>query len=286
MKTNCSKQRRRKLEIASLICLPLVCLLLAGCPASRTQKVVIRGSNTVGEELVPRLIAAYKQDHPSANFDLEFKGTMYGFGALMGGQCDIAAASREASMNELRLARDRGMEFNDYVIGSYTVAIILNALNPATNLTQAQVRDLFTGAVQNWKEVGGHDLPVHLYIRDPISGTYLGFRELAMENKPYALSVKTFTNYADIAQAVAKDPNGIGYSSINLTKNPGVKELPVGGVAPVVFSVNEGKYPYARVLRLCTNKQREAPATRDFIQFVQSPRGQEVLAQIGFVPRP
>ena len=286
MKIHCSNQRGRKLEFAGSVCLPLVCLLFAGCPASPTQKVVIRGSNTVGEELIPSLTAAYKTDHPSASFDLEFKGTMYGFGALMGAQCDIAAASREPNMNELRLARDRGIEFNDYVIGSYSVAVIVNPANPVTNLTQVQVRDLFTGVIQNWKEVGGRDTPVNLYVRDPISGTYLGFRELAMENKPYALNVKTFTNYALIAEAVAKDPDGIGYSTINLSRHAGVKGMSIGGVAPVEFSVNEGKYPYARVLRLYTNKQRETPAARELIQFVQAPRGQQALAQTGFVPRP
>src|SRR5262252_2723163 len=167
--------------------------LIAGCSGSKSEKVVIRGSNTIGEELVPRLIAEYKKEHPGVEFDLEFKGTAYGFAALMSGLCDVAAGSREATMNELRLAQERGIEFNDYIIGSYSVAVIVNAANPVTNLSLTQVRDLFTGAVQNWKEVGGADAPVVLYIRDPISGTYLGFRELAMENKPYALNLKTFT---------------------------------------------------------------------------------------------
>ena len=122
------------------------------------------------------------------------------------------------------------------------------------------MRDLFTGAVQNWKEVGGPDAPVHLYIRHPISGTYLGFRELAMENKPYALNLKTFTNYTDIVQAVAQDANGIGYSTIALASNAGVKPVSIGGVAPTVESVNKGQYPYARVLRLYTDKANETPS--------------------------
>lgn len=278
-----SSNRTGLLRILSLTCLGVV---LAGCPASKTEKVVIRGSNTIGEDLVPRIIAEYRKEHPQTTFDLEFKGTMYGFGALMAGLCDIAAASREANMNELGLARDRGAELNGAVIGSYAVAVIVNASNPLTNMTPAQVRDLFTGVVQNWKEVGGPDAPVHLVIRDPISGTYLGFRELAMENKPYALNVKTFTSYADIVQAVAKDPNGIGYSSFELAKKSGARGVSIGGVPPVVFLVNKGEYPYARVLRLHTNKAKEAPAARDFIEFVLSPRGQAIVEQIGDVPRP
>ena len=166
-----------------------------GLFGGKPEKIVILGSNTIGEELAPRLVAEYKKDHPAVAFDSEFKGTTYGLGALIVGRCDIAAASRDATTNEVELAQADGVQFNDYVIGAYDVAVIVNAGNPVGNLTRDQVRDLFTGAVQNWKDVGGPDAPVHLYIRHPISGTYLGFRELAMENKPYALNLKTFTNY-------------------------------------------------------------------------------------------
>ena len=147
------------------------------------------------------------------------------------------------STNEVVLARDQGVEFNDYIIGSYDVAVIVNASSPIGNLTHEQVRDLFTGAVQNWKDVGGPDAPVHLYIRHPISGTYLGFRELAMENKPYALHPRTFTNYTELIQAVAQDANGIGYSAIAWPSKAGVKPVSIGGVAPTVESVNKRLYP-------------------------------------------
>ena len=264
----------------------LLSAVIAGCSGGKPEKVVILGSNTIGEELAPRLIAEYKKEHPAVAFELEFKGTTYGIGALIVSRCDIAAASRDASTNEVELARDRGVEFNDHAIGSYDVAVIVNASSPIGNLTREQVRDLFTGAVQNWKDVGGPDAPVHLCIRHPISGTYLGFRELAMENKPYALRPKTFTNYTELVEAVAKDPTGIGYSTIKLAGKTGVKPVSVGGVAPTVESVNKGQYPYARVLRLYTDKANETPTTRDFVQFVQSTRGQAILDQLGYAPRP
>jgi phosphate transport system substrate-binding protein len=264
----------------------LLSAVIAGCSGGKPEKIVMLGSNTIGEELAPRLVAEYKKEHPTVAFELEFKGTTYGIGALIVGRCDIAAASRDASTNEVELARDRGVEFNDYIIGAYDVAVIVNGGSPVGNLTREQVRDLFTGAVKNWKDVGGPDAPVHLCIRHPISGTYLGFRELAMENRPYALRPKTFTNYTQLVEAVAKDVNGIGYSTINLASKTGVKPVSVGGVAPTVESVNKGQYPYARALRLYTDKANETPTTRDFVQFVQSTRGQAILDQLGYAPRP
>jgi phosphate transport system substrate-binding protein len=273
----------------------LSALLVAGCPGNQKPQVeppsspgtvVIRGSNTIGEELAPRLIAEYKKDHPSAMFDLESKATGYGLAALMGGQCDIAGASRQPISGELDEAHTRNIELKDYIIGSYSVAVVVNANNPVGDLTTNQVRDIFTGAVQNWKDVGGPDSPIHLYIRDPISGTYLGFRELAMDNKPYALHPNTFTNYAGIVQAVAQDAGGVGYSSIELASGNGVKGVSVGGVAPTAASVNQGRYPYRRVLRLYTNKTKEAAPAHDFVEFVMSSKGQAVVGDMGFVPHP
>jgi phosphate transport system substrate-binding protein len=207
-------------------------------------------------------------------------------GALMVARCDIAAASRPVSTNELQLGKDRDIEFNDSVIGAYSVAVVVNAGSPIGNLTRDQVRDIFTGAVINWKEVGGLDAPIHLCSRDEISGTHLGFRELAMENKPYGSGLKAFTTYRDIVQAVAHDPNGIGYASIDLGKNADVKAVSIGGVAPTAVSVSQGQYPYARVLHLYTAKGKESAAARDFVQFVQSSRGQQIVHQMGFVPHP
>jgi phosphate transport system substrate-binding protein len=274
-------QRANFLSMARFV---LLGLLAAGCSPAKTGKVIICGSNTIGEELAPRLIAEYKKDHPGAEFETEFKGTTYGFGALFVGRCDIAAASRDANTNETTLARDNKIQLNSETIGTYSVAVVVNAGSPIANLTSEQVRDMFTGAVQNWKEVGGPDAPVHLFIRHPVSGTHLGFRELAMENKPYALGVKTCTNYTDIVQAVAADPNAIGYSSIQLATKPGIKAVSIGGATPTIASVKQGKYPFARTLRFYTNKAVEAPAVREFANFVQSSRGQQILDEMGFVP--
>ena len=274
----------RRITLAGSLGLMVLGVVVAGC--GNPGKIIIRGSNTFGEELAPRLIAEYRKEHPTVVFDTEYKGTTYGMGALMVERCDIAAASRPVSTNEVQLAKDRDVEFNDHVIGAYSVAVIVNAGSPVRNLTRDQVRDIFTGAVTNWKEVGGPDAPIHLCSRDEISGTYLGFRELAMENKPYALGLKAFTNYLGIIQKVAQDANGIGYASIDLGSKDGVRAVSIGGVAPTIASVNGGQYPYARVLHLYTDTTKESSPTREFVQFVQSKRGQEILTRMGFVPRP
>jgi len=282
------------------LALALLSLLLAGCPSGNqapdnqaatnpapgaAAKVIIRGSNTIGEELAPKLIAAFKKDHPQVEFNLETKGTSYGMGSLMGGQCDIAGASREPLKEELEVAKFRGVELNDYIIGAYSVAVVVNAANPVTDLTREQVQGIFTGAITNWKEVGGPDAPIRIHIRDEISGTFLGFKELAMGNKPYGPEPHTYTSYAAIVQAVAKDPNGIGYSNIEQAGFAGAKAAKIGGIAPNTETVNKGEYPFQRVLHLYTSKGNESAAAQEFIKFIQSKPGQEALARAGFTPR-
>src|SRR6185369_1124314 len=128
----------------------LLTLAIAGCSRGKPETLSLLGSNTVGEELAPRLTAEYRKSHSGLTFDLEFKGTSYGVGALLVDKCDIAAASRDLTPTERELARDRAVELNNYVIGSYSVAVVAHASNVVDNLRPDQVRDIFTGAIQNW----------------------------------------------------------------------------------------------------------------------------------------
>ena len=265
---------------------PVLAVCVSVSAASAQDKISIRGSNTIGEELAPRLVAEYKKDHKEAAFDLEFKGSGYGIGALMGGYCDIAGSSKPIAKEQEEIAQIRGVQFKEYILGAYTVSILVNAENPVSNLTSNQVQLLFTGKIQNWKEVGGADAPVHLLIRDPVSGTYLGFKELAMNFQDYGEHFQLFTNYLGIADAVAKDPNGIGYAGLDLAQHAGTKAVSVDGVAPSAASVNGKKYPYARALRFYTDGLKESPKAKDFISFVLAADGQKVLTQMGYAPKP
>ena len=264
----------------------VLALLLGVSAASAQDKVAIRGSNTIGEELAPSLIAEYKKDHKDAAFDLEFKGSGYGIGALMGGYCDIAAASKPVGKEQEEIATIRGVTFKEYVIGSYTVSILVNAENPVGNLTSAQVQGLFTGKITNWKEVGGPDTAVHLCVRDPVSGTYMGFKELAMGFQDYGEHVQLFTNYSALADAVAKDPHAIGYAGLDFAAHAGTKSVTVDGVAATAANVTARKYPYARPLRFYTDAGKESAKAKDFIDYVLAADGHKVLTGMGYAPKP
>src|SRR5258708_5200393 len=181
MKTSISDRATPQMDAVKIIPALLLTLLFSGCseksqapqPAQTTAKgkIVVKGSTTIGEELAPCLIAAFKKDHPAASFELESKATGYGLAALMADQCSIAAASRQPIKDELELAKSRNIDLNDYVIGSYSVAVIVNSACGVADLKREQVRDIFICVIQNWKDVGGSDAPIHIYSRDPVSAT-------------------------------------------------------------------------------------------------------------------
>ena len=266
-----------------MLCSTLCFLALAWTAAA--EKITIKGSNTFGESLGPRLIEEYTRLHPETAIELESKGSASGFTALLAGECDIASSSRPANEDETRLARSRGIDMTSYTIGYYGVAVVVNEKNPLTDLRDVDIRDIFTGAAANWRALGGDDAPIRLFIRDPISGTYLGFQELAMENKPYAADAVPLKSYEEIAEAVKKDPNAIGYVGMHLASAAGLRVLRVNDIEPTAASINNQAYPYARQLRLYSRRGQESKPARRFIRFVQSKTGQAILKELGYVGR-
>ncbi len=257
-------------------------LVTADSPA---QKVVIKGSNTFGEELAPALINGFEKMNPGVQVELESKGSGSGIMALLEGTADIASSSRSMNEDEMRLAKSRRIKTSQHVVGYYGIAIIVNEGNPVHALTDRQIIGLFTGEIENWKQVGGLDVPVSIYTANPRDGTYLGFQELAMANKPYPQEAMPKDSYAEIQAAVAADPQGIGYVSLSMATNAGAKAVIVNGIHPSGIAVVEHLYPYARQVRLFVNRESASRMTKRFVRYVQSAEGQKIVEQVGFVPR-
>jgi phosphate transport system substrate-binding protein len=259
--------------------------LASATHAETPETVTIAGSNTFGEELGPTLIEAFHQEHPHVRVSLTSEGTGAGMIALFNRKTDLAAASRVASEDELRTARSRNIKLRSHFIGSYSVTVVVNEQNPLQGLRDRHVRDIFSGVITNWKDVGGPDAPINVYIRDPVSGTYLGFQEIAMQYRPYVETAERLRSYPAIADAVASDVHGIGYIGLLSRMPQTLRALLINGIPPNAMAVNEGLYPYARGLRFYTIVGRESSAARAFIRFVRGPDGQEILEQQGYAPR-
>jgi phosphate transport system substrate-binding protein len=260
-------------------------LLAATACTSHGQKLVIKGSNTFGEELAPALIKGFAKKNASIHIELESKGSGSGIAALLDGTAEIAASSRPMTEDELRLAQSRGLTIDQHVVGYYGITIIVHEGNPVKALSDREVAKLFSGKITRWNTVGGPDEGVVVYTPNPEHGTYLGFQELAMFHSPYADSALPKGTYTEVHEAVAADPFGIGFVSINMASEKGTKGMIINGIHPSNIAVVEQLYPYARQVRLFTNRDAVSAATKKFIRFVQSRDGQRIVEKTGFVPR-
>lgn len=249
------------------------------------QKLVIKGSNTFGEKLAPALVEGFTHKRPGITVELESLNSGSGIAALLEGETDIASSSRPLNEDELRLAKSRGLTINQHVVGYYGIAVIVHEGNPVSALTDRQVAGLFSGKIDRWNSVGGPDTDVVVYTPGSEHGTYLGFQELAMFRAPYADNALSKGTYTEVQQAVANDPVGIGFVSISMAAEPGTKGVIINGIHPSTMAVIEHLYPYARQVRLFTNRDTVSSEAKKFIRFVQSRDGQQIVEQTGFVPR-
>jgi phosphate transport system substrate-binding protein len=263
----------------------LILALGLGFLASGAQadRLVIKGSDTLGAKLVPQLAEAFKAKHPNTTFDIAAEGSTTGIAAIIDSTAQIGMASRRAKPAEIGAASGKGVHMKPTIVAYDGIAVILNIANSIKGLTKKQVEQIFTGDVTDWSAVGGSGGKISVYTRNTSSGTYSEFKELAMKKRDYAPSAQKMAGNEQIASEVGKNANGVGYVGLAYTKAGGIKVMPIDGALPSVKSVQAKSYPYARPTFYYTNGDPSGVA-KDFVDFTLSPAGQKIVLQVGFVP--
>jgi phosphate transport system substrate-binding protein len=258
-------------------------LLAATLSNANADRLVIKGSDTLGAKLVPQLAEQFKAQHPGTTFDIAAEGSTTGIAAIIDGTADIGMSSRRAKSSEVGAASSKGKHMKPTIVAYDGMAVIVNAKNPVKALTKKQVEQIFTGDVTDWSAVGGSAGKISIYTRNTSSGTYSDWKELAMKKRDYAAGSQKMAGNEQIAAEVGKNPNGIGYVGMAYTKAAGVKVVPVDGVVPSQQTVLGKTYPYARPTFYYTNGEPSGLA-KQFVDFTVGSGGQRIVAQVGFVP--
>lgn len=249
----------------------------------QAQKLVIKGSDTLGAKLVPQLAEAFKAKNPGVSFEIAAEGSTTGIAAIIDGTADIGMASRRAKSTEVATAATKGVKMSPTVVAYDGIAIVVNANNPLKNLTKRQLEQIFTGEVTDWSAIGGKAGAISVYTRNTASGTYSEFKEMAMSKRDYAKSAQKMAGNEQIVAEVAKNPNGIGYVGMAYVKADGIKVLTVEGGSATKASVQSHGYPLSRNTYFYTNGAPQGLAKK-FIDFIMSPEGEKIVDQVGFVP--
>ncbi|MQG93022.1 substrate-binding domain-containing protein [Pseudomonas sp. MN1F] len=297
-----------RLLLLLLPLLPLTALAEAG-------HLRVQGSNTIGAALLPALvqgqlwaqkatevrqsagtvanetvITARDAQGQALRIDIAAHGSSTGFTALGQGNADLAAASRpisDAEMRQLKALGDLRSASAEQVIGLDGVAVIVHPDNPLPQLTTAQLAQIFSGQILRWEQLGVSGGDIHLYARDDRSGTYETFKALVLEpqHDELARQAQRFESSEALAGRVGADRQAIGFSSLAAVH--GAKVLAVAeGDAPAMLPdrqlVASEDYPLSRRLYfyLPANAKPQARALADF---AQSPAGQAIVAEQGFV---
>lgn len=238
--------------------------------------------------------------------EVRTKTTLSGLEPLLRGQADIWMALRPVQESDLDAMRKRGVpnvptlaQFRqpgiENVIGLAALAIIVNPHNPVPVLSVSQLREIFTGRVTSWAQVGGpSDLPIGVYAPDPSLVTMESFCSSIMADKNTRhcaegfprLAAPPFTVLQDIPDAVAGNPAGIGFIDLSMKRSarPVALETDCGtGVEPSVFRIKTDEYPLSRRMYLYIAPGRPpSPAANEFLQFALGPIGQVAVARAGF----
>ena len=260
-------------------------VLFAGCkssqPTEQLVNITINGSTTVFP-IAQKEAEVYMNKHLNVNISVEGTGSGNGIAALIDGTTDIADSSREIKQGEIDKAKANGVNPYEIPIALDALSVVVNPQNPVNALTTEQVKKIYVGEIANWKDVGGPDMPIVVVARDTSSGTYEAFIELAL-GKGVNITDKAIVQASNqtVKNTVALTKGAIGYIGLGYVDSS-VKAVSYDGVFPSKESAINRTYKLSRHLYMYTNGQPTG-AVKDFIDFVLSSEGQNIVDSVGFI---
>jgi phosphate transport system substrate-binding protein len=292
------------MKIVRLLSILILVLITSGCGSSqgeqsgRNPDAQIAYIQNKGSDTMVNLALAWAENyqglHPEVNISVTGGGSGTGIAALINKTVDIANASRKIKPEESAAAKKNGSDPVEFIVARDAIAIMVNPTNPVNQLSLQQLSDIYSGIINNWKEVGGEDRPIVRLSRETNSGTHVYFLEQVVrlgqkDNKTlFATDTLLLPSSEGITAEVRDNPNAIGYDGLGYVV-PEVKVVAVATSAsdpyfmPSAETVNNKSYPIARDLYMYTAGQ-PAGAVKDYLEWILKPEAQAIVKQLGFVP--
>ncbi|SFL84596.1 substrate-binding domain-containing protein [Marinobacter zhejiangensis] len=295
--------------------LALLALASVTLPAwSQTYDIDIHGSNTIGAALGPMLMTGFLEQYTGGNVTSQSgsqeneqvlsaqnngtpinirvaaHGSSTGFRALADGTADIWASSRPAKATEIEAMAGTADLTNldsEHVIAIDGLAILVHNSNPLNSISIDDLGKVFSGQISNWSQLGGANEAIRLYARDDKSGTWDTFKSLVL-GRSYTLAPTAFRYESNdqLSDDVSRDPAAIGFAGLASVRNAKLLAVSDGdapALKPNQLTVASEDYPLARRLFLYTRGTNNPALANEFLEFVQSPAGQDIVAESGFI---
>lgn len=259
-----------------LFCLLSSLLLLAGCGSnddSASSNLTLGGSTSM-QPLMEKVVEKYNNENKT-EITVQGGGSSVGIEGAKKGTYSIAMSSRE-------LKSDESKELKHEVICLDGIVVVVNKDNKVKNLSLKQCKDIFTGKIKNWKELGGSNKPIAVVSREEGSGTRDGFEHVVgMESKDLVKSAEIFNATGQVLSNVESNKNAIGYISLGSLKNT-VNALTIDNVKASVDTVKNKEYKLQRPFVLAYKKKTDE--IKKFIDYIYSKKGTELIKDNGFIP--
>ncbi len=260
----------------------ILILLIIAIPmfAKKANQLTCSGSTTV-LPIAQAAAEAFMTKFPSVNVSIRGGGSGVGIAALISGSCDIASSSRPMKAKEVTQAKGKGVNPTAYFVANDGIAIIINNTNPVKDLTLKQLKSIYTGKITNWNQLGGKNLPIVVISRDVASGTFEVFNEKALQGSKVIDSAQMLASNNAVASSVGNTPGAIGYVGLGYVTDD-VHALVIDNVTPTEKTVKDKSYKLSRKLYMYTNGKAQGNAA-NFISFIQSAEGQQIVKDNGFI---
>ncbi len=239
--------------------------------------ITVKGSTTVFP-IMQAAVEAYMKAHPDINISVSGGGSSNGIKALLDGSTDIAMASRNMKDKEKKALPT----YKEIKVALDAVIPIVNPANPVSDLSIDQLKGIYAGDINNWKDVGGEDTKIVVISRDTSSGTYETWEKFVMGKSKVTPRALLQASSGAVLQAVAKNKKAISYDGIGYVDKT-VKGLKVNGIQGSAETAIDGSYPIARYLYVYTNGEPQGEV-KAFVDYLLSAEGQKHVKDQGFIP--
>lgn len=260
-------KKNTKYLIGVIAVIAVVAGLMAFSTGGGESKIEIAGSTSV-QPVAEKLVEVYKVSHPDAKINVQGGGSSVGIKSTEDESADIGMSSKEL---------DNDSKLKTYELGKDGIVIAVSPDNPVSDLSNEQLKQIFSGEITNWKEVGGNDAEINLVTREEGSGTLDAFESIVMGGSEIKSDAVVQSSTEAVKQSVAQDPNAIGFVSFAHMSDD-VKAVNVNGIAPSEDSIADGTYELQRPFLFLTNGDATGEV-KEFIDWVMSEEGSRVLTE-------
>ena len=273
----------------------VLALAVSATPAGARTVIQNKGSDTL-----VNVAQAWAENYQTVDADVAVAvsggGSGTGIAAMINATVDIANASRQMKRKEVELAKSRGQNPVEHIVGYDALAVFLHPDNPLDSIALPQLAEIYgeEGETESWEQLGV-EVPgckgqeIILVSRQNNSGTYAYFRRAVLGGKrDYKLGTRDMHGSKDVVHLVEKTPCAIGFSGLayatDHVKMPCIATADgVDCVAPSVTTATDGSYPVARPLFMYTNGEPQG-AIKEYLDWILSDEGQCIILDKGYAP--